>query len=152
MFMPTPSPLTLVASSSEPDPVPADIRAIIDLFVTHLSKVAFPDVDAASLRKQADDLRAEAKTVARARDVLAAAIAATDARLAVLTESATRAIAYARIYGEAQPERQPILAALAMLERPTARASTTTTKRRGRPPKQRDTAELFDATPNEAHR
>ena len=36
-------------------------------------------------RQQADDLRAEAKTVARARDVLAAAIAATDARLAVLT-------------------------------------------------------------------
>lgn len=147
------TPLTLVASSSpETDPVPADIRAIIDLFVTHLAKIAFPDVDAASLRKQADELRAEAKTVARAREVLAAAIAATEARLAVLTESATRAIAYARIYGEAQPDRQPIIAALATLERPAARVSSTTTKRRGRPPKQRDTAELFDATPTEVHR
>jgi hypothetical protein len=154
MFMPpTMTPLTLVApsSSSEIDPGPVDIRAVIDLFATHLAKVAFPDVDAASLRKQADDLRADAKTVARARDVLAAAIAATDARLAALTESATRALAYARIYGEAQPDRQPIIGALATLERPAAHALSTSTKRRGRPPKQRDSAELFDSTPSEAH-
>jgi hypothetical protein len=153
MFMPpTMTSLTLVApsSSSEIDPVPVDVRAIIDLFVTHLAKVAFPDVDAASLRKQADELRTEAKTVARTRDVLAAAIAATEARLATLTESAARAIAYARIYGEAQPDRRPILDALATLEPPAAQAPSTSTKRRGRPPKQRDNAELFDSTPSEA--
>lgn len=153
MFMP-PTPLTLVtpSSSSENDPVPADVRAVIDLFTTHLAKVAFPDVDAGSLRKQADELRAEAKAVARARDALAAAIAATDARLATLTESSTRAIAYARIYGQAHPERQAILDAVTALEQPAAPVPATSIKRRGRPPKQppRETTELFDATQSEA--
>lgn len=127
------------------DPVPADIHAVIDLFSTHLAKVAFPDVDAASLRKHADELRAAAKHVAAAREALAAAIAATEARLATLTDAAARAVAYARIYGEAHPDRQPILAALADLAPAAAPAQATGGKRRGRPPKKRESAELFDA-------
>ncbi len=154
MFMPPAmTPLTLVtpASSPENDPVPADIRAVIDLFTTHLAKVSFPDVDATSLRTYADEVRAAAKNVALAREGLAAAIAATEARLTALTDAASRALAYARIYGDAHPERQPIVAALAVLARPTASAQTTTSgKRRGRPPKPRESAELFDATPNES--
>lgn len=154
---PAMTPLSLVtpACSPENDPVPVDIRAVIDLFTTHLAKVLFPDVDATSLRKHADELRSAATNVALAREALAAAIAATEARLATLTDAASRALAYARIYGDAHPDRQPIvaaLAALAVLARPTASAQTTTSgKRRGRPPKQRESAELFDATPNEAH-
>jgi len=149
MFMPPTTPLTLVApsSSSETDPVPVDVRAVIDLFTTHLAKVTFPDVDAASLRKLAEDLRAEAKSVARAREALAAAIVASDARLATLTDATSRAIAYARIYGEAQPERQAILDALVTLERPST-STITVKKRRGRPPRVRDNAELFDSTPS----
>lgn len=155
MFMPptlTSLPLVADTSASENDPVPAEVRAVIDLFTTHLAKVAFPDVDAASLRKHADELRAEAKTVARARDALATAIAATEARLATLSAAAARAIAYARIYGEAHPDRQPIIDALASLERPASHAPATPGgKRRGRPPKQREDAELFDsALPSEA--
>jgi ABC-type transporter Mla subunit MlaD len=155
MFMPpamTPLALVTPACSPENDPVPADIRAVIDLFTTHLAKVSFPDVDATSLRAQADELRAAAKNVAQAREALAAAIAATDSRLATLTDAASRALAYARVYGDAHPDRQPIVAALAVVARPTASAQTTTSgKRRGRPPKQRESAELFAATPNEAH-
>jgi len=125
--------------------VPADIRAIIELFASHLAKVAFPDVDAASLRRHADELRAEAKTVARAREALASAIAATDARLTALTDAAARAIAYARIYSEAHPDRAPIARALASLSRPApASEPIKPGKRRGRPPRQ--TAELFDAS------
>ncbi|MEJ7598330.1 MAG: hypothetical protein WKG01_10505 [Kofleriaceae bacterium] len=145
--------LSLVAPTSSPetDPVPADVRAVIDLFTTHLAKVTFPDVDASSLRKHADELRAEAKTVASAREALATAIATTEARLATLSAAATRAIAYARIYGEAHPDRQPIIDALAVLERPASHEPTTSGKRRGRPPKQRENPELFDAaTPSEA--
>lgn len=138
MFMP-PAPLTLVASSpSEHDPIPDDVRAVIDLFATHLAKVSFPEVDAASLRKQADEVRAEARAVAQAREALAAAEAKADARLTALAAMTARAIAYARIYGEAHPE---ILDAITALEGPPPVAVI---KRRGRPPKQRDaTVELF---------
>ncbi len=151
------TPLSLVAPACSPedDPVPVDIRAVIDLFSTHLAKVSFPDVDATSLRKHADELRAAAKNVALAREALATAIAATEARLVTLTDAAARALAYARIYGDAHPDRQPVVAALAALHvvaRPTDSARTQTGgKRRGRPPKQRESAELFDATPNETH-
>ncbi len=130
----------------ETDPVPADLRAVIDLFTSHLAKVTFPDVDAATLRRHADELRAEAKTVARAREALAAALVTSDARLAVLTDAAARAVAYARIYSEAAPDRRPIADALTALVTPAAldaSAPTKTGKRRGRPPKQ--SAELFDA-------
>jgi hypothetical protein len=152
MFMSTPS-LSLVvpaSSSSENDPVPVDVRAIIELFTTHLAKVTFPDVDAGALRKHADELRAAAKQVAVARDALATAIAATEARLATLTDAASRAVAYARIYGEAHPDRQAIVAALADLAPAAALAQPATGgKRRGRPPKKRESAELFAAAPSE---
>jgi len=125
--------------------VPAEVRAVIELFTSHLAKVAFPDVDAASLRRLADELRGEVKTVARAREALATAIASCDARLAALTDATSRAIAYARIYSEAHPDRAPIARALASLSRPApASEPIKPGKRRGRPPRQ--TAELFDAS------
>jgi hypothetical protein len=138
------NPLTLVSSSpSEHDPIPADVRAVIDLFATYLAKVAFPEVDAALLRKQADEVRAEAKAIAQAREALAAAEAKAAARLATLTETTTRAIAYARIYGQAHPDRKAILDAVTALDGPTE-TPVTSIKRRGRPPKQREgSAELF---------
>lgn len=150
MFMPS-TPLSLVSSApTEIDPVPDEVRAVIDLFNSHLAKVTFPDVDAGSLRKQADEVRAEAKAVEKAREALAGAIAASEARLAALSQSTKRAIAYARIYGEAQPERRAILDALASLERP-AEPPVTSIKRRGRPPKQREgSAELFVQTEAES--
>lgn len=140
----TSTPLTLVSlSPSEIDPVPADVRAVIDLFATHLAKVTFPDVDAGSLRKQADEVRAEAKAIAQARDALAAAEAKAESRLTALTEATARAIAYARIYGQAHPDRRAILDAVTALDAPIE-APVTSLKRRGRPPKQRaGNAELF---------
>jgi hypothetical protein len=143
-------PLTLVAvpgPSAETiradDPVPVDVQALMDLFTTHLANVQFPDVDAASLRKHADELRAEAKTVARARESLAVATAASDAKLAALISACARAIAYAKIFCESHPDRRPIADALAALEKPAVPAVTV--KRRGRPPRPRQQVsdELF---------
>ncbi|HEY4058304.1 MAG TPA: hypothetical protein VGM39_16945 [Kofleriaceae bacterium] len=146
--MPTPN-LTVVSTPStqplESDPVPADVRAVIDLFTAHLAKVAFPDLDAAALRRHADDLRAEEKNVQRARDVLANAIATSDARLATLSAAAQRAVAYAQIYADGHVDRQPLSDALAALTRAPSAEVAPPAKRRGRPPKQR-AAELFDAT------
>jgi hypothetical protein len=147
----TPALVSVPAQASGHDPVPTEVLAIIDLFTSQLAKVTFPDVDAATLRKQADELRSEAKNVERARDALAAAVATSELRLATLKETAARAVAYARVYSDAHVERQPLAAALAELARPssTGEASTTTKtgKRRGRPPRASadHRAELFDA-------
>jgi hypothetical protein len=136
--------MTLVSESSTgPDPVPADVRAVIELFSTQLAKVAFPDVDAASLRREADELRAEVSNVARARAALDAAEAVRTRREAALAATAARAMAYARIYSDAHPERQPLASALANLERAAPIEVKPPGKRRGRPP--RRSAELFDA-------
>lgn len=134
----------------ENDPVPADVRAVIDLFNAHLSKVAFPDVDSASLRRLADEVRGEAKNVLRARDALAAAEAVAEARLSTLKDAAARAVAYAQVYSEGHPDRAPVAAALAGIvqgSRPTM-PPIKHGKRRGRPPKH--TPELFDASADAA--
>jgi ABC-type transporter Mla subunit MlaD len=128
------------------DPVPSEVHAVIDLFATQLAKVAFPEIDAGSLRRQADELRTAAKAVARARDALDAALATFAARMTALTGTATRAIAYARIYSDAHPDRQALATAIEALSHPAAPPAASLTvngKRRGRPP--RRSAELFDA-------
>ncbi len=149
--MPSPTLISLPPSAPEPDPVPEDVRGVIALFEGPLAKVAFPDVDAVALRRHADELRAETASVARASAALDAARASCEAKLSALRDTARRAIAYARIYGEAHPDRVALVAALAALSEASAPASAPapSAKRRGRPPKQ--TAELFDPAPAESH-
>lgn len=128
------------------DPVPAEVHAVIDLFASQLAKVAFPEIDAASLRRLAEELRTEAKAVARAREALEVAQQGFTSRLAALTDTAGRAVAYARIYSEAHPDRTALATAIAALSEPRTPVAPTLTangKRRGRPP--RRSAELFDA-------
>jgi len=160
MFMP-PNIAVVPASSSSTassapspasdDPVPAEVHAVIELFANQLAKVAFPEIDAGSLRRQADELRAEAKAVARAREALDAALAGFATRMTALTETAGRALAYARIYSEAHPDRQALATAITAMSvtsgEPSAIAAgpPVAGKRRGRPPKR--SAELFDAPP-----
>jgi hypothetical protein len=127
------------------DPVPAEVHAVIELFASQLAKVAFPEIDAASLRRQAEELRTEAKAVTRAREALEAAQHSFASRMAALTDTAGRAVAYARIYSEAHPDRTALAAAIEALSEPRPPVVTLTAngKRRGRPP--RRSAELFDA-------
>jgi hypothetical protein len=130
------------------DPVPVELRAVLDLFANQLAKVAFPDVDVGVLQRQADELRTGAAAVAKAREAFDAALAAQAARSATLAETAARGIAYARIYAEAQPDRQTLATALAALAdaRPASPvAAPAPAKRRGRPPK--PSPELMFATP-----
>jgi hypothetical protein len=143
-----PAALSTIEPPAEPpadDPVPAAVHAVIDLFATQLAKVAFPDIDAAALRRQADELRASAATVTRARSALDAALASCAACANGLGDTAKRAVAYAQIYSAAHPERRDLAAAIAALSEPAPAASgpVVQAKRRGRPP--RRSAELFDA-------
>ena len=94
------------------DAVPGELLAVIAMFDGALAKVPFPDVDAALLHRQADDLRAGAKDVERARTALDAALAAVAMRTEVLAETATRGLAYARIYAEAHPARHALAEAV----------------------------------------
>lgn len=144
-------PVTMIApASAADDPVPPQVAGVIELYATQLAKVAFPEIDAASLRKQADEVRGEARAVAKAREALDAALASFAARRVALGETAARAVAYARIYSEAHPDRAALATAIAALSetKPVAVAAASGTaatgKRRGRPP--RRSAELFDAT------
>jgi len=142
-------PVGPVTSAAVEDPVPAEVHSVIELFASQLAKVSFPDIDAGALRRQADELRGEAKAVARAREALDTALASYAKRLAGLGETATRALAYARIYSEAHPERHDLAAAITAQSEPAPAAAasglTASGKRRGRPP--RRSAELFEAPP-----
>jgi len=136
-----------LAPASADDPVPGDVSGVIELFTTQLAKVAFPDIDAATLRRAADELRAEARAVAKAREALDAALTSFAARRVALGEISARAIAYARIYSQAHPDRTALAAAIAALSETkpvavAAAAGAATGKRRGRPP--RSSAELFE--------
>jgi hypothetical protein len=148
MFMTKSPAFTLSPDSAEVDPIPEDIRAVIELYTTHLAKVSFPDVDVASLRRDIAELRAEADNVARARAALDVAIAAYNRREAALSETAVRAVAYARIYSGAHPDHQPLAAAIMSLAKPTEDEPKPRARRRGRPP--RRSAELFDPAPPNA--
>lgn len=149
--MPSPS-ISVVPSEPEvtvEDPVRAEHRAVIDLFANQLAKVAFPDVDAALLRRQADEVRAEAIAVARAHEALEAAQHQLADRTAVLADTVARGLAYARIYADAHPDRRALATAIAALAAPvTTPPAAVSAKRRGRPPRQ--SAELFaTAAPEE---
>jgi hypothetical protein len=139
---PGPEPAT---SPPVEDPVPAEVRAVIELFTHQLAKVSFPDIDAGGLRRQAEELRAQAKEVARIRELLDGALASFVTRLAMLSENATRAVAYARIYSVAHPDQQALASAIAALaERSDASGASVSAgaRRRSRPP--RRSADLFD--------
>src|SRR5205807_9081206 len=77
-------PMTMIAPAAVDDPVPAEVSGVIELYTTQLAKVTFPEIDASSLRRQADELRAEARSVARAREALDAALASFAARRVAL--------------------------------------------------------------------
>lgn len=131
------------------DPVRADHRAVIDLFANQLAKVAFPDVDAALLRRQADDVRTAAIAVARACAAIEAAQHNLADRTAKLGDTIARGLAYARIYADAHPDRHALATAIAAVAAPAlAPPAAAPTKRRGRPSRQ--SAELFaTAAPEE---
>jgi hypothetical protein len=131
------------------DPVRADHRAVIELFGSQLAKIPFPDVDAALLRRQADEVRAEAAAVAKAREALDAAQQKLLERTATLGDTVARGLAYARIYADAHPDRHALATAIAALSSPAPTAAAAApAKRRGRPPRQ--SAELFaTAAPEE---
>ncbi len=127
---------TLPLRDPENDPLPAELRAIVELFNGELAKVSFPDVDAAVLQREVDEVTARAREVARARQALVGAESALSERTALLAQLAARGLAYARIYAEAHPARTDLARKLEVaVARPPETNPEPGPRRRGRPPK-----------------
>lgn len=120
--------------------MPGELAAVVQLFEASLADVTFPDVDATRLRSLAAEVQRATSDVDRARDALAAAERAASAATDALRAAAQRGLAYARVFADADPARQPLRAALDEIGAMTAPASgkpapSPTGKKRGRPRK-----------------
>lgn len=110
------------ATTHPDDPVPAELRAVLELFAAELRGVSFPGVDAARLGQHAEEVRARARDVERAQAALDAALGALGERTSALSALAGRALAYARVYAADNAELAARLTDLEGGDRPTAPA------------------------------
>jgi hypothetical protein len=106
------------------------IQTLLDLFDSHLADVRFGDVDAKSLARIAADVQATADVVTAAQVALDSARIALHERQEALALHAQRALAYARVYAEADESLSAHLEAVtlpraARRSRADAQASTT---------------------------
>ena len=81
--------------------IPQPIQTVLDLFSTHLADVRFGDVDAPSLARLAADVQAAAEVTTAAQIALDSARIALHESQEALLLHAQRALAYARVYAEA---------------------------------------------------
>ncbi len=129
------------------DPVPPLARAVMTLFAEALPDVRFPDLDLAVLESAADDLRAAQVELEQIEAELHAARAALAKQAEQLTTRAQRALAYARVYAEGDPELASRVQAVAGSPKAGTLAGEAP-KRRGRPRRQAGAEErsLADAS------
>lgn len=79
-------------------------QAVMDLYATDLSSLKFPDVDHAVLEAAAKRVQTDAQAVKVAEEALAAARATMAESQEVLMQKCQRALAYARVYAEENPD------------------------------------------------
>jgi len=119
------SPMTAVA---------APVRAVIELFDDTLAEVRFADLDGARLKALASEVESTAKAVAAQQAALEAARAALAERQEALLAQAQRALAYARVYAESDPELSERLNAIALPRTPKAPRAKVSADARKEPP------------------
>ena len=142
-----------------PSPIPAPIQTLVALFEETLTAVNFPDVNTTVLQEASQAVVDAHTQVTRLEAELAAARAALSERQDALLGKAQRALAYARIFAEEQPELLTRLDAVS-LPRPGRRtpkveatvepvaageqlATSEAPRKRGRPPRARPAGMLF---------
>lgn len=77
------------------------VQTVLDLFATDLADVRFGDLDASALARIAGDVQAASEAVVAAQLALDVARGALHERQEMLLQQAQRALAYARVYAEA---------------------------------------------------
>jgi len=138
------------------DPIPPSVKVLLELFKNELSAVTFPGVDVAILEQLIADVKNYTDAVHKAEAALRAAQASLRESEESLAVKSQKALAYARVYAEDQPEIVAKLDAVARIagsssgsSAPPARdkdANSDGPKRRGRQ-KKVVAAEASDATP-----
>jgi hypothetical protein len=81
--------------------IPPAVQTVLDLFTTDLADVRFGDLDAPALARIAEDVRAASDVVVAAQLALDVARSSLHERHEALLQQAQRALAYARVYAEA---------------------------------------------------
>jgi hypothetical protein len=105
------------------EPVAPSIRLLAELFATRPDELRFPDVDVEVLATCMQDVVGMAEAVLTAEASLSAARAALQDAQELLLQKAQRALAYVRVYAEADPALNAQIAVIA-LPRPTKRGGT----------------------------
>src|SRR5262245_53694270 len=86
------------------DSTPPFTKTVLDLFASDLAEVRFPDVDRNSLTQAALDVQTQAAAAASAEEALRSALAALAAKQEALEQKAQRALSYAAVYAQGNPE------------------------------------------------
>ena len=142
------------------DPIPSAVQEVVDLFVRELASLKFGDLEPTTLTAASEEVKTIAEDVTRAEAALESTRAVLAEKRDALLQKAQRALAYARVYAENQPElasrlerialpRSPRRSAKPEASLPDAKlngaleAPTSPTRRRGRP-RSDPSAMLFD--------
>jgi len=86
------------------DPVSSAVQEVVDLFTKELTHLRFGDLEAGVLASSSDEVKAVAAEVAEAEAVLEGVRARLAEKQDALVQKAQRALAYARVYAEGQPD------------------------------------------------
>jgi hypothetical protein len=89
---------------STPNPIPANVQAVIELFDEALEDVTFPGVDQHTFLGHMDAVRAQAAEIEAARVALEDARRALDVQRSALMEHARLGLAYAQIFAQGDAE------------------------------------------------
>ncbi len=84
--------------------VPSSLQAVLELFESELSHLKFPDLDCAVLQAAAERVGEQAAALRQAEAALMATRDALHETLEALQHKCQRALAYARVYAEDNPE------------------------------------------------
>lgn len=118
------------------DQVPTELREVVEFYREVMTEVKFPDVDLEVLEAGVSQVNEQAQAVESARAALEAARGELEAAQQELRQTAQRAIAYARVYVQGQPEREELDGRLDALEvekkKPARGKSRKPRKKRGR--------------------
>jgi hypothetical protein len=129
------------------DPIPSAVQEVVDLFVSELASLKFGDLEPTSLAAACEEVRAVAADVLRAEAALENTRAALAEKRDALLQKAQRALAYARVYAENQPELASRLEHIALPRSPRRSA-----KSESSPPEAKLNAALDTTTPSARRR
>lgn len=126
----TPSQGPKSSEFDEHGPISGSVLELLALFDEALPEVAFPGVDAASLAALATRVRTQTERTAAALSELEAARAELSGARSELRDAAKRALGYAKVYAEGDPELSERVKAIKLSERKLAPPSRRPRKKR----------------------